>query len=115
VLASSEESGSMWQTIPREFNWQMSSVVGVVFYALAAWVLQVTWPALRGADRRRWRWTRSVLWVLSVPYLVACIAGGIWFEAMRLLLPILLCDHVLRRALATMPPWTVKLPTSTPS
>jgi hypothetical protein len=101
VLADSAESGSMWQTIPREFNWQMSSVVGIVFYVLGAWVLQMTWPALpAGEERRRWRVMRLLLWILSIPYVAACFFGGIWFEAMRLLMPILLCEHVLRRAVA---------------
>src|SRR5581483_11462417 len=88
------------RTVLHDLNWQMSSLLAVLFYALGAVTLQMTWPALAGAARRRWRTTRLALWLLATPYLVVCITQGIWFEAMRLLMPILLSEHILRRLVA---------------
>jgi hypothetical protein len=86
--------------VVNELNWQMSSVLAVLFFVLGAWALQATYPALPRPAVSRWRLTRLLLWLFSAPYLAVAVAEGIWFEAMRLLMPVLLCDHVLRRAVA---------------
>jgi hypothetical protein len=104
VVGGDEPGSSLWMSMPRELNWQMSTPVALVFYGLGIWTLQLTWPALAGPARARWRWTRRCLWILSVPYLAVCIVGGIWFETMRLLMPIVLCEHVLRRVVADRAP-----------
>jgi hypothetical protein len=79
----------------------MSSAVAGVLVVLGAGTLYATWPSLPRVLRSRWHRTRLLLWVLSMPYLAACFVGGIWFEAPRLVLPILLCEHVLRTYLPT--------------
>jgi hypothetical protein len=104
VVGGDDPGSSLWQSMPRELNWQMSTPVVLVFSGLGACALYLTWPALAGTARARWRWTRVWLWALSVPYLAVCIVGGIWFETMRLLMPIVLCEHVLRRVVADRTP-----------
>jgi len=44
------------------------------------------------------RYHRATLyfWILSVPYLVVTVIGGSWFEAPRLLLPLGICQYLLR-------------------
>lgn len=100
VVVGDEPGTSLWMRMPRELNWQMSTPVALVFLALGMATLQLTWPALAGHARVGWRWTRLWFWILSAPYLAACVIGGIWFEALRLVLPVVLCEHVLRRAVA---------------
>ena len=104
VLGEDEPGTSLWMRMPRELNWQMSTPVALVFFGLGVATLQLTWPALTGTALRRWHLTRLALWILSAPYVAVCIIGGIWFETMRLLMPIVLCEHVLRRAVADRAP-----------
>lgn len=104
IVGDGGTGGSLWMRMPRELNWQMSTPIALVFFGLGVAALQLTWPALTGEARRRWRLTRFALWILSAPYVAACIIGGIWFETMRLLLPIVLCEHVLRRVVADRAP-----------
>jgi len=39
--------------------------------------------------------SRSMLWILSAPYVLIFLAGGIWFETPRLMAPILVCELVV--------------------
>ena len=91
---------SLSESVVHDLNWQMSSVLALLFFVLGAWALQLTYPALSGAAARRWRVTRLLLWLFSAPYVAVAAGEGIWFEAMRLLMPVLLCEHVLRRVVA---------------
>ncbi|MEW6471862.1 MAG: hypothetical protein AB1679_06305 [Actinomycetota bacterium] len=104
VATDPELDTSLSESVLNEMNWEMSSVVALVFYGLGACALYLTWPALSETARKHWRPTRLLLWLFSAPYVAACVAEGIWFEAMRLLLPVLLCEHVLRRTVADRPP-----------
>jgi hypothetical protein len=100
VPTDPELDTALSEAVVNELNWQMSSVLAVLFFVLGAWALQATYPALPRPAVSRWRLTRLLLWLFSAPYLAVAVAEGIWFEAMRLLMPVLLCDHVLRRAVA---------------
>jgi hypothetical protein len=91
-------SHALFMKVPLSFNWNSSSVVGVIICLLGAVTLYGTWPRITSAYRRPWRRARLTLWILSSPYLAACVLGGIWFEAPRLLMPLFLCEFMLRQA-----------------
>lgn len=38
---------------------------------------------------------RRVLWLASAPYVTVCAVGGIWSEAPRLVMPLVLCEFLL--------------------
>ena len=91
---------SFFTRMPRELNWQMSTPVALVIAAAGAWALGTLGPPMPPGRRTQWRRTQVLLWILSGPYLAGCVIGGIWFEAPRLLMPVLLCQFVLRAAVA---------------
>jgi hypothetical protein len=96
VLADPNEPQTLWMVMPRSLNWQMGSVIALMLVMLALWVLQVTAPRPTDGGRRRWRKTRLLLWVASLPYLAVSFRGGLWFEGLRLVMPVLLCEYALR-------------------
>jgi len=47
------------------------------------------------APRREMVVRRRLVWLLSAPYLVVCIVWGIWSEAPRLLMPLILGECMI--------------------
>ena len=112
VLHDAREAGTFWWHVPQALNWNMGSVVAAVLLALGAWVLWAALPPLRrsagaslgvAAVRTWYRRASVTLWLLSLPYLVLSVVGGIWFEALRLAMPVLLCQYLLRWAADAVP------------
>lgn len=111
LLHDPREPATFWWHVPRALNGNMGSVVAGLLLALSGWVLWAALPPLRrsaagspGAAAQAWYRRASLgLWVLSVPYLVLAAVGGIWFEALRLALPVLLCQYLLRWAADLVP------------
>lgn len=88
-------SGALWAGPGVVANLRSRHDLGGVLMAAAAAV--VVWHGysrlcghLASAGR-----ARRALWALSLPYLVVSALGGIWFEAPRLLAPVLLCEYLV--------------------
>jgi hypothetical protein len=62
----------------------------------AASFAAVRWTSRRqAAEHHEIPVRRRILWLLSVPYLVTCVVGGIWSEAPRLLMPVLIGEALI--------------------
>jgi hypothetical protein len=101
ALADPREASTFWFSSPFvwEYNRHLSSVAAVLIVVLGWWALHALFPRLDAGSRRRWRLARAVLWALSLPYLFACLVGGLWFESLRLLLPLFLAEYLVRASL----------------
>ena len=72
------------------------SVGGAVGSAIAVVLVLAVRISLRGAvDRTRSKVLRWVFWVSATPYLVVCCIWGIWAEAPRLVMPMLLGEFLI--------------------
>lgn len=98
ALSDPNEPGGIIWHVPRRLNWNMSSPVAAVMVVLGGVALAGSLPGGAAAWYRR---ATVLLWVLSLPYLVVAFAGAIWFEAPRLLVPLALCQYLLRSAADT--------------
>jgi hypothetical protein len=67
---------------------------GVVMAVVAGAVVWRSYARLGGRLDRPAR-ARRALWALALPYLAVSALGGIWFEAPRLVAPVLLCEYLV--------------------
>ena len=101
IMAQPYEPSSFWAPVSIKANWNQSSAIAAVMILLGLFVLFVELPYFdsSGAEARRWYGLASTLmWLLSIPYVIVVGLGGIWFEAPRLILPIVICQYLLRWA-----------------
>jgi hypothetical protein len=87
------EGGSLafFQHVTHQFR--PRTYIGMVL--AAASFAAVRWTSRRQGDRHEITVRRRVLWLLSIPYLVTCVLGGIWSEAPRLLMPVLIGEALI--------------------
>ncbi len=97
-LSRGSDASTFFQSFPGRANFNGASLVAAAVVALSAVALGTLLP---GADTRdpllvsRRRRSLHLLWLLSSPYLVVSALGGIWSEALRLVLPVALCHYVI--------------------
>ncbi|HVA52823.1 MAG TPA: hypothetical protein VNF05_04855 [Acidimicrobiales bacterium] len=81
------------QHVSTSGHWSVAGLVGVVTAVLMAivirWVVSVTFDRADVVARCR------LLWLLSLPYLVVCLVWGIWGEAPRLVMPLVLGEFLI--------------------
>lgn len=87
----------LWSPVGLSGNWNMSSAIAVLMSVGALLALNASFPDLVDLDAAAW-YERSVrwLWAFSLPYIIVIAVGSVWFEALRLLVPIPLCQYLLR-------------------
>jgi hypothetical protein len=91
--------GSIVQHLRGLANFNLSSTVAIVIAFLLFAVLILELPPFDVSGRVAQRWYRESvgwLWVLSIPYVGVSAVGGNWFETPRLLLPIAICQYLVR-------------------
>jgi hypothetical protein len=106
VVLSDNQHTTLWGVSLLKFNWNMSSSVAVFITVTGTFALFATFPERSMApeppafDYGRATW---YFWLLSLPYLAVTFVTGVWYEALRLLLPLLLGQYLVRHALDTAP------------
>ena len=95
LLPHAPDGSSLFRPEPLAHNWNQGSVVAFLITALGALALYAAYPA---SNDPWWRQARLLLWLLSAPYMAVLYFGGLWFEAPRLAMPILLSEYLLRVA-----------------
>jgi hypothetical protein len=101
IITEPRVSTTLWNPIPWSENWSQSSLIAAVVVLLFLYTLTTILPPFDEGhlvERQWYRRASSLLWVFSLPYLVVSIADGIWFEGLRLLLPVVICHYLLRWA-----------------
>lgn len=98
VLSRGTDSNMFVQSMPGASNFNWASVVALVIVGLSALALASQIPSVDvpdpGLSKQRRR-ALILLWALSTPYLLVSALGGIWSEALRLVLPVAICHYVV--------------------
>jgi len=99
LYADPTDHASFWQTLAFKANLTPSSLIAVIMVLLGGAVLVAELPRFgdrTGTLAARYHRATLYFWILSVPYLFVTVIGGSWFEAPRLLLPLGICQYLLR-------------------
>lgn len=96
LLSDGTDPNSFLQSTPGMTNVNWASLVALVIVGLGGLAGASLLPP---ADRRdpqiadRRRRALALLWVFSSPYLIVSAVGGVWSEALRLVLPVAICHY----------------------
>jgi len=103
VMANPHEVQTFWANGPLWFVWAfnqtMSSAIAGVIVVLGVASLIVELPTFRVSDseaKRTYHRGTALLWLFSLPYLAVSVLEGVWFEGVRLMLPVVICQYLLR-------------------
>lgn len=98
VLSRGTDASTFFQSVPGTSNVNWASLVAMVIVVLGAFAFATQIPRVDDLDRQRSSRRRRalvLLWIFSAPYLVVSAIGGIWSEALRLVLPVAICHYVV--------------------
>jgi len=101
ALANPGDQGIFWNQSLLQLNMNMSSAVAVFIMATGSFALLSALPARKvDADESGFDYQRATgyFWTLSIPYIAVTFITGAWFEALRLVLPLLLGQYLIRYA-----------------
>ena len=103
IMASPHELQTFSASGPIWFAWaenqNMSSAIAGMIVVLGLVSLILELPRFSSTDpnrRRTYLWGTALLWLFSGPYLAVSVLEGVWFEGVRLMLPVIICQYLLR-------------------
>ena len=94
VMGNSSSIGTILQPPPTWTNFSFGSVVALLIVCFGAFALLSALPS-SGVDRSVRLRSIFLFWLLSLPYLIATVIGGIWTEALRLMLPLFIGHYLI--------------------
>jgi hypothetical protein len=92
------DSATFFQTISGKSNFSWGSLVALLIVSFGSFALSSALPKrqlLVGDSADSDKRTTVTLYIISLPYLIISVIGGIWSEALRLMMPILICQYLL--------------------
>jgi hypothetical protein len=100
-LTEGQTHATLWGANLLRFNWNMSSSVAVFILVTGGFALWATFPERSGGvESPPFSYARAtwLFWVISLPYLAITFVTGVWYEALRLMLPLLIGQYLIRYA-----------------
>jgi hypothetical protein len=97
-LTKSSDSSTIMESILGSANFHPLSLVAVIITVLGFFSLIAAFPrdvTHDGLGNYRYGRTTLLFWLFSSPYLGVSIVSGIWSEALRLVMPMMICQYML--------------------